>query len=121
MNSIKGAGKDPETSQMTIFYAGKVIVFNDLLVERAKEVMMMASKASFPGAVMPSSEDLPPAKKLLQPPTEPVPWGNLFFFFFVVRIIIYSLQLGTNGFICMCRSADCEEGISPSLFGEEKR
>ncbi|OVA04222.1 Tify [Macleaya cordata] len=38
--------KEPETAQMTIFYAGKVIVFNDLPADKAKEVMLLASKSS---------------------------------------------------------------------------
>jgi jasmonate ZIM domain-containing protein len=53
-----GAGRDesetqkksnlggPETSQMTIFYAGQVIVFDDFPAARAKEIMMLASKSS---------------------------------------------------------------------------
>jgi len=37
---------EPETAQMTIFYAGRVIVFNDLPADKAKEVMLLASKGS---------------------------------------------------------------------------
>ncbi|XP_058215541.1 protein TIFY 10A [Rhododendron vialii] len=37
---------EPETAQMTIFYAGQVIVFNDLTADKAKEVMLLASKGS---------------------------------------------------------------------------
>ncbi|XP_056177096.1 protein TIFY 10A isoform X2 [Syzygium oleosum] len=38
--------KEPETAQMTIFYAGQVIVLNDFPADKAKEVMLAASKAS---------------------------------------------------------------------------
>lgn len=37
---------EPETAQMTIFYAGRVIVINDLPADKAKEVMLLASKGS---------------------------------------------------------------------------
>lgn len=37
---------EPETAQMTIFYAGRLIVFNDLPADKAKEVMLLASKGS---------------------------------------------------------------------------
>ncbi|KAK1377857.1 Jasmonate ZIM domain protein a [Heracleum sosnowskyi] len=39
------AKKLPENAQMTIFYGGQVVVFNDLPSEKAKEIMMLASKA----------------------------------------------------------------------------
>ncbi|OIW04528.1 hypothetical protein TanjilG_13910 [Lupinus angustifolius] len=35
---------DPETSQLTIFYAGKMLVFDAFLPERATEVMELATK-----------------------------------------------------------------------------
>ncbi|XP_058108669.1 protein TIFY 10b [Magnolia sinica] len=38
----------PETAQMTIFYGGKVLVFNDFPADKAREVMLMASKGTVP-------------------------------------------------------------------------
>ena len=38
--------REPEKRQLTIFYGGKVLVFNDFPAEKAKDLMQMASKGS---------------------------------------------------------------------------
>nr|DAD43307.1 TPA_asm: hypothetical protein HUJ06_001537 [Nelumbo nucifera] len=43
---FRPATKEPEKAQMTIFYAGKVHVYDDFPADKAKELMVLASKGS---------------------------------------------------------------------------
>lgn len=51
-NSVNEARTEHGSSQMTIIYAGKVFVFNDISAEKAKEIMALATKASSSNAVV---------------------------------------------------------------------
>ncbi|RWR79480.1 protein TIFY 10A [Cinnamomum micranthum f. kanehirae] len=41
---------EPQTSQMTIFYGGKVLVFNDFPADKAKEIMLLVEKNMLPNS-----------------------------------------------------------------------
>ncbi|KAL2532679.1 Protein TIFY 10A [Abeliophyllum distichum] len=50
---------DPETAQMTIIYAGQVFVFNDFPVDKANEIMMLATAQNHPTTAVPPSYMVP--------------------------------------------------------------
>lgn len=52
---MSGATEKHETVQMTILYAGQVTVFNDLPADKAKEIMLLASKVSNSQAFTPQT------------------------------------------------------------------
>ncbi|KAL2544840.1 Zinc-finger protein (ZIM) [Forsythia ovata] len=54
---------EPEIAQMTIIYAGQVFVFNDFPVDKAKEIMMLATAQNHPTTAVPPPYMVPsPAK-----------------------------------------------------------
>ncbi|PWZ29154.1 Protein TIFY 6a [Zea mays] len=52
--------RNQASTQLTIFYNGSVNVFDNVPVDKAKELMMLASRASVPGATPSSEPDSPP-------------------------------------------------------------
>lgn len=42
---------EPEKAQMTIFYNGQVMVFNDFPADKVKEIMLLAGKGTSPNVV----------------------------------------------------------------------
>lgn len=80
------AESEPEKAQMTIFYGGQVIVFNDFPADKAKEIMLMAStsKGNNPAKPLESAADLvvPSFGKTSiqenQMPNQPIVSGNSF-------------------------------------------
>ncbi|KAK9099570.1 hypothetical protein Syun_026615 [Stephania yunnanensis] len=64
----------PEPAQLTIFYGGKVFVFDNLTAEKANEVMLLASKANSQNVVnnqiMSSAQEAPPQRPPQAIPTD---------------------------------------------------
>lgn len=74
------AKQQPENAQMTIFYGGQVVVFNDLSCEKAKEIIMLASKAC-KQAEIPASPKVVGASGLVKAHRpQPIVSGNLLVF-----------------------------------------
>ncbi|KAG6387563.1 hypothetical protein SASPL_152755 [Salvia splendens] len=62
VNPDQNPKAEKEIGQMTIFYAGRVIVLNDIPAEKAKEIINLATTNNYP-AVSPLGSDLPIARK----------------------------------------------------------
>ncbi|KAK1358529.1 Jasmonate ZIM domain-containing protein [Heracleum sosnowskyi] len=70
-NSSDQAESEPKNPQMTIFYAGQVLVLDDISAVKAQQVMQLASKSvtpvnTFTGFVMPSSNSMSSASSPVQ-------------------------------------------------------
>ncbi|KAK9715623.1 hypothetical protein RND81_06G177800 [Saponaria officinalis] len=84
----KRASPEPSTAQLTIFYGGQVVVFNDLPADKATEVMNLASsfesnlkkrKVDTPASPVPITDvnPIPVAKPSLNQNSNPIPSQNL--------------------------------------------
>lgn len=111
----KCATAEPERAQMTIFYAGQVIVFNEFPADKAKEVMLLASKGTSQSlttnqhafaasnlaknsvdstsSVATGSSAVPPnlgnkaIQEHIQPPPQPLACGNYFLWLLFVTLL----------------------------------
>lgn len=108
------ATAEPERAQMTIFYAGQVIVFNEFPADKAKEVMLLASKGTSQSlttnqqafasnlaktsvdstsSVVTGSSAVPPnlgnkeIQEHVQPPPQPLACGNYFLWLLFVTLL----------------------------------
>jgi len=73
--------REPEKRQLTIFYGGKVLVFDDFPAEKAKDLMQMASKGSSvaqnPGLLPPSTAaTVTDSTKIAAVPAAPIAVAN---------------------------------------------
>lgn len=53
VGSKTAAGESPEKGQLTVFYGGRVLVFDNFPADKAKELMLLAGKGSSPPAPPP--------------------------------------------------------------------
>ncbi|KAK6248809.1 hypothetical protein QUC31_020374 [Theobroma cacao] len=76
VNSMnKSTAGEPQTAQMTIFYGGQVIVFNDFPADKAKEIMLLASKGSSQNSSFnpnPAKTNVSFTSSIARSPVEPV-------------------------------------------------
>lgn len=74
----KRASPEPPTPQMTIFYGGQVLVFNELPADKAKEVMDLASsyEANLKKRKVEATSSTPPSPVAV-PVSAPNPKPNL--------------------------------------------
>ncbi|KAK3213359.1 hypothetical protein Dsin_018065 [Dipteronia sinensis] len=82
LNKPVSAPVDTQAAQMTIFYNGQVIVFNDFPAEKAKELMLLASMGNFNNhTTIPSvpakthnafASNLAAKSPIVPPPTGPI-------------------------------------------------
>lgn len=135
------ATAEPERAQMTIFYAGQVIVFNEFPAEKAKEVMLLASKGTSQSltnnqpafasnlaknsvdsstSVATSTSAVPPnpgnkvIQEQIQPPPQPIACGNYFLRLLFVTLLMRNSKNET--FRAMMYNMFLIEGILSFFF-----
>ncbi|KAL6010582.1 hypothetical protein ACLOJK_001016 [Asimina triloba] len=115
---------EADRAPLTIFYGGKVLVFNDIPADKARDLMLMVSKGTVPNPSAASAAGIergnrpqqhtaptaaatackPPTHDPLSRPTQ----AN----------VSEPIFLSTGFF---SRSADCKKSITPPVSGEKKR